>query len=342
MKLDAYGCYTIQSALGAPQKEGYIHVPFASIADGQEIRLWTWDSTGRTVDHFEWLLVPIPGTDHTYYIVSRRSGLPLRVRGNEIVQGLAAQTTTAEKCEQATQWLFEPDETGAMFRIANQLTGHYLAAWDAQTANDTKLSAPESIIEKGKNDQFRLFRLQHVTTLMGDLPKPITKAGPRIPQLKNLHTDLPAQTEPVLREIEAMPFLAINDPIYPPHRQVDISPYYTLALSTLWRKVFDRQLDGIVERETEEITETGLTTLDAQTVASTFSWSVSTEAQVGYKGFGFNASLKVAAKLAGETQKTTQATSERRQGHMFTETILYPAIGKPYRLAKWRPVDRYE
>jgi hypothetical protein len=146
----------------------------------------------------------------------------------------------------------------------------------------------------------------------------------------------------VLREVEVLPFFTVVDPSFPANRQVQVSPYYTLRLSTLWSKVFDRQLDGIVKRETEETTETGLTTVDAQSVMSTFSWSVSAEASAGYKGGGFSASMKLTSKLAGETKRTSETSEEHRQQHQLVESVVYPAIGRPYRLVTWRPVDRYE
>jgi hypothetical protein len=110
----------------------------------------------------------------------------------------------------------------------------------------------------------------------------------------------------------------------------------------LWAKVFDRQLDGIVERETEETAETGLTRMAADSVRATFSQSISATAAVGYKGYGFSASVSVTGKLSAESERTSQQSQTASQAHMFTETILYPAVGKPYRLAKWRPIDRYE
>ena len=75
---------------------------------------------------------------------------------------------------------------------------------------------------------------------------------------------------------------------------------------------------------------------------STFSWPVAAEASAGYKGMGFSASMTLTTKLAGETKRTSQASAEHREQHPFVESILYPAIGHPYRLVSWRPVDRYE
>lgn len=356
--IEGYGCYTIQSALGAPGKDAYIHIPRASLATNEVITLWGYHSRGVDfTDHFEFVLIPVPDTDGTFYLVNHRSGLALQIP-KDVVPAPVTQGTPGEGdpknpaddelFERAAQFVLEPatdPTTGeALYRLANQMTGKYLAAKDGVIGNGTPLVGMPAIDTQQAPDVQRrfLFRLTPVAALMGRVPKPQTVSGPRFPQLDDLNTDLPRDTEPVLREIEVVPFFRISDAAYPAYRQVAVSPYYTLGLSTLWRKVFDRQLDGIVKRETTEATETGLTTFDAQSVASTFSWSVSTEVQAGYKGVGFSASAKVTAKLAGETKRTSESSEEQRQAHRFTETIVYPATGSPYRLVKWRPVDRYE
>ena len=341
MKIVGYGCYTIQSALGAPGQDCYLHVPMAGIDAGRAMAMWGYDARGVDfTDHFEFVLIPTPGLDDTYSVVNRRSGLPLRVRGERVVQGAAPGCSAEEASDQAAEFVFEPVD--GEYRIVSQLTGRYLAPRGFKTANGTELVLVDPVLPSGTDDRVRRFRLTQVAGLMGKVPEPADNPGARFARLKSLDTDLPDQTSPVLREIEVVPFLAVNDPVYPVHRQVQVSPYYTLQMSTLWSKLLDRQLDGIVERETEESSETGLTTLDAESVMSTFSWSVSAEASVGYNKFGFSGSLKLASKLAGETKRTTHSSSEHREQHVFTETIHYPAIGRPYRLVRWRPVDRYE
>ncbi len=347
MKIDAYGCYTIQSALGKPNKDGYLHIPGATLEKNKPITLWGLDTRGvEFTDHFEFALIPVPNTANTYYIVSRRSGLALIALPDRVVQGTPGEGIPNNPSDDAlfefaAQFVFEP--TGdATFAISSQLLGTYLAAKDQKTANGTPLVSVPAIEAHETAKTHKEFRLTRVARLMGTIPAPVAKAGRRFPQLKNLHTELPLDTEPLLREIETVPFFAINDPVYPPYRQVAVSPYYTVSRSTLWSKVFDRQLDGIVERETVDTAETGLSQMAATSVRSTFSKSISTTAKAGYSGFGVSASVSVTGKLAMESERTSQMSTEARQAHMFTETILYPAVGKPYRLAKWRPVDRYE
>jgi hypothetical protein len=341
VNITGYGCYTIQSCLGQLGRDCYIHIPSAGIDAGRVITMWGYDTRGVDfTDHFEFVTIPTPGVDNAFYLVNRRSGLPLRVRGDHVVQGVAVDATEAERTDPGAQWVLEP--TGDEFRIMSLLTGLYLAPRDFKTTDGTGLALVAPVLRPGLDDRVRHFRLSAVDALMGKLPEPVTTKGPRFAKLKGLDTELPDRTAPVLREVEVLPFFVVVDPSYPPSRQVQVSPYYTLRLSTLWSKVYDRQLDGIVERETEETTETGLTTIDAESVMSTFSWSVSAEASAGYKGMGFSASLKLTSKLAGETKRTHEASSEHREQHQFVESILYPAIGQPYRLVTWRPVDRYE
>lgn len=341
MNIEGYGCYTIQSCLGQLGRDCYIHIPGAGIDSGRVITMWGYDTRGVDfTDHFEFVTIPTPGVDNAFYLVNRRSGLPLRARGDHVVQGVAIDATEAERTDPGAQWVLEP--IGDEFRIMSLLTGLYLAPKDFKTTDGTGLALVTAVLRPGVDDRVRRFRLSAVDTLMGKLPEPATSKETRFAKLKGLDTDLPDRTAPALREVEVLPFFVVVDPSYPPNRQVQVSPYYTLRLSTLWSKVFDRQLDGIVERETEETTETGLTTIDAQSVMSTFSWSVSAEASAGYKGMGFSASMKLTTKLAGETKRTSEASAEHREQHQFVESILYPAIGHPYRLVSWRPVDRYE
>ena len=356
MKLQSYGCYTIQSALGAPGEAGYIHIPNASLDMNTTITVWGFDTRGVDfTNHFEFVLIPVPEAENTFYLVNRRSGLALQVvdpktpGGPQIIvqakpgEGKPDDPSDDEVAERAAQFVFERTEDRGVFMIANQSTGTYLSIKDTKTANGTPLIALPAIqAAQGTDEAPRRFRMDLMTSLMGKVPTLSTKTGPRFPRLANLDIDLPGSTPAQLREVDVIPFFAINDAVYPRHRQVEASPYYTLSLSTMWRKVNDRQVDGIVERETVETTETGLTTIDAQSVASTFGWSVALEAQAGVKKFGFSASLKVASKLAGETRKTAESTAQHNEAHTFTETILYPAIGEPYRLVTWRPVDRYE
>lgn len=341
MAIEGYGCYTIQSSLGQPGRDCYIHIPGAGIDAGRVISVWGYDTRGVDfTDHFEFVLIPAAGVDNVFSLVSRRSGLPLRARGDHVTQGVASDTTQTERTDQGAQWVLEPVDDE--FRIMSLLTGNYLAPRDFKTVNGTQLALVAPVLQPGLDDRVRRFRLTKVASLMGIVPPPAKAKGARIARLKDLDTDLPDRTPPVLRELEVLPFFAVVDPAFPANRQVQVSPYYTLRLSTLWSKVFDRQLDGIVKRETEETTETGLTTVDAESVMSTFSWSVSAEASAGYKGGGFSASMKLTSKLAGETKRTSQSSAEHRQQHQLVESVVYPATGRPYRLVTWRPVDRYE
>jgi hypothetical protein len=351
MNLTAYSCHTIQSAAGAPGKDGYLHIPGALLTPGTAITVWGMDTRGVDfTNHFEFVLIPVPESPNTFYLANRRSGLVLQVvpegapQGGRVIQavageGVAGDPADDEAAHRAAQFVFESVD-GEVFRIANQLTGTYLAVAAGKRTNGSPLLAVPAMGAAQPVDKD--FRLTQVADLMSAVPVPATKAGPRIPHPKNLESDLPDSTEPLLRQIDVIPYFMVQDSVFPRHRQVEASPFYTLGLKTLWRRAFDRQLDGVVERETVETTETGLTSIDARSVASTFSWSVSAEASVGYKRFGFSASLKVASKLAGETSKTVSSSEEHRQAHLFTETILYPATGEPYRLIKWRPVDRFE
>jgi hypothetical protein len=287
-------------------------------------------------------LIPVPDAVATFYIFSRRSGLPLRVADASFAGGnVHLGDPNPPLGEQAAQWFFEPvDDT---FRIVSQLTGNYVTEKDARTANGTPVVCMGTLGKVPENDTFRRFRLKLVEQVQQDrVPVVSDVAHGRPPTLDDLTTDLPSSTEAAVREVDVLPFFAVADPMYPRWRQVEVSPFYTLSLATLWRKELDRQLDGIVERETVEATQAGLTSFDAESVESTLSWAVSAEAEAGFKKFGFSARMKVATKLAGETKKTTQSSEERTQARAFTETILYPAIGTPYRLAKWLPIDRYE
>ncbi|MFN8192723.1 MAG: hypothetical protein U0R80_00400 [Nocardioidaceae bacterium] len=341
MNVEAYGCYTIQSSLADPGGDCFIHVPNAGLDPGRVIAMWGYDSRGVDfTDHFEFVAIPAPVVDNVFFLVNRRSGLPLRVRGDHVIQGVAVDSTEAERSEQGAQWVLEPVDDE--FRIMSLLTGFYLSPRDFRTVDGTGLSLVAPVLRAGLDDRVRHFRLGRVASLMGRLPEPVTAKGARFAKLKSIDTELPDRTPALLREVEVLPFFVVVDPSYPPSRQVQVSPYYTLRLSKLWSKVFDRQLDGIVERETEETTETGLTTVDAQSVMSTFSWSVSAEASAGYKGYGVSASMKLTSQLAGETKRTSESSSEHREQHQLVESIVYPAIGQPYRLVSWRPVDRYE
>jgi hypothetical protein len=354
VSLTPYSCITVQSAEAEPGKEAYLHIPGASLDPRTTITVWGFDTRGvHFTNHFEFVLIPAGDTDDTYYLANRRSGLVLQVDQKPspqdwgFIQAVAGQgtpddPTDDQNAHMAAQFVFEPVEgaSGDVYRIANQLTGTYLAIPAGQRSNGTPLVAAPAMGGAMRVDN--TFRVTQVADLMAVVPKPVTKAGPRIPHPKTLESDLPDCTDPLLRDIDVIPYLMVNDPVMPRHRQVEASPYYTLGLKQMWRRVFDRQLDGIVERETVETTETGLTSIDARSVASTFSWSVSAQASASYKSFGFRASLSVSSKLAGETSKTASSSEEHRQEHQFTETILYPATGEPYRLIKWRPVDRYE
>lgn len=340
MQLAPYSYYTVQSAVGKPGGSGYLHVPFARTEE-TDVTLYTWDPKLGNTDHFEWLLIPVPDAVNTYFIFSRRSALPLRVTDATFAGGNVHLGDPAPPLSgQAVQWVFEPvDDT---FRIVNQLTGNYITVQDAKAvANTTPVVCRGTLDRVPEDDAFRRFRLELVESVKQELPA-VSDTAQRPPPLLNIRTDLPTSTEAIIRDVDVLPFFAVSDPMYPRWRQVEVSPFYTLSRATLWKNVFDRQLDGIVERETVETTQTGLTSFDAQSVESTLSWAVSAEAEVGYKSFGFSARMKVAAKLAGETKKTTQSSKERTEAHSLTETTLYPAIGKPYRLAKWFPIDRYE
>ena len=46
MNLTAYSCHTIQSAAGAPGKDGYLHIPGASLTPGTAITVWGMETRG--------------------------------------------------------------------------------------------------------------------------------------------------------------------------------------------------------------------------------------------------------------------------------------------------------
>ena len=76
MTIDNFGYYEVQSVLGETSGSGFWHLKSASRATGLQITVY---SKGDH-DWFHFMFVEA-GEPSTYYIVSRESGLPLRVNG---------------------------------------------------------------------------------------------------------------------------------------------------------------------------------------------------------------------------------------------------------------------
>ena len=343
MNIDSYGCYTIQSCLGQLGRDCYIHIPSAGIDSGRVITMWGYDTRGVDfTDHFEFVTIPTPGVDNAFYLVNRRSGLPLRARGDHVVQGVAVDATEAERTDPGAQWVLEP-LLGDEFRIMSLLTGLYLAPKDFKTTDGTGLALVAAVLRPGVDDRVRHFRRLRRRHPDGQsFPEPAASKKARFATLEGLDTEAARPHAAGAARGGGPALLRGRRPVVPPEPAGPGVAVLHAAAVDPGSRVFDRRLDGIVERETEETTETGLTTIDAQSVMSTFSWSVSAEASAGYKGMGFSASMKLTTKLAGETKRTSETSAEHREQHQFVESILYPAIGHPYRLVTWRPVDRYE
>lgn len=180
VNLTAYGCYAIQSTLGTPGGAGYIHIPNASLDTDTPITLWGYDTRGVDfTNHFEFLLIPVPEAENTFYIVNRRSGLALQVADARtpggpplIVQGKPGEgkpddPSDDELAARASQFVFEPTRERGVFMIANQSTGTYPAAQGAKTANGIPLEALPAIqATKGTDEARRRFRLQLITKMM--------------------------------------------------------------------------------------------------------------------------------------------------------------------------------
>lgn len=342
LKIKKYGFYRVRSILGIEGNSGYWHVGRGSREKGKGITVWAIKPAPPFTNHFEYMFIEAGETD-TYYIVNRRSGLPLYVRGNAdrvpLTQDRYRAASDAEYRFIVSQ---VNGSTGSTFRIKSYPNGNRLLVDNADPKNGKGIFSYAELPEELKHDQFELEWVED-----GLAPEQREDGGALystrgFPRVKSLDDEVGLSTEARLLAEEVVPFLSVNDPGLTPYRQVECSPFYTLRHSLRWDKTRDRLLDGLTKHESQETTTVGMTQMDAASVSSTFSWEVEVTAEAGYEGPGFSASMSVSSKLAGEVAKTRQHSTEKRTDRSFTETITYPGLGHEYRVVTWAVVDVYE
>ena len=338
MTIDNYGYYEVQSVLGETNGSGFWHLPNASRARSLAITVYSKQ------DHewFHFMFVEA-GETSTFYIVSRDSGLPLRVDG---MTDRVALTQDVYRPEHDAQYRFvlSPDQDDeSAVTIETYPSGNRLLVDGASTKNKQGIFAYAALPEERRHHLFRL-------TKVGDAVAPATievadDAATRtrhLPRLERLDQEIDLRTEPVLLEEQIVPCFMVNDPGLAPYRQVEKSPYYRMARLLRWEKLRDRLLDGLTTRKSTETTTVGMTQVDAASVASTFSWSVEVSAEAGYSGAVFSASTSVTSKMAGEVARTRQHSAEHRTDRTFEEEITYPTCDSEYRIVTWAAADVYE
>jgi hypothetical protein len=248
------------------------------------------------------------------------------------------------------RFVLEPaPEAPSSYRIASFPTGNVLLVDGARPENQSRILAyPENVtdLERGH----AAFELTLVERLEG---VPVTAQEQngglptvhQLPQLRRLDQELPASFPadhaPVL-ERQILPFFVVTDPCLARYRQVEESPYYTLEHRRRWDKTLDRQFDGRTERKTTETVVVGMTQLDASSFRSTFNWSVETTLDAKYSGPLWSGSASVTAKVGQEMETTRQQSTERSTNRTRSEEVTYPALGAPYRIVAWVPVDVYQ
>lgn len=364
MSIQDYSYYRIQNVRGAGDEgatTGYLHVPGASMTSGTPLTQWRYSGRGVDfTDHFEFLLIEVEREakeDKTFYIVNRRSGFCLAIDDLENGAPLK-QVAWPPARPMMAQFVLKPVEgLEDCFSIASQYAGTYLVvdttppknkpAFDpTRNRNPIRAYNETALPEANAGDVTQMYFTIELVGAGVPMPKLASDAdGDTRDQLKRINSmsdALPRSTELVLLDFDVVPFFWISDPVYPPHRQVEVTPFYTLRRSRLWHKMYDRELDGVVERASTETMRIGMTTVDAQSFRAAFGFSLETKAEAGGSFLGIGASASVAMRLETEVEMTMQRETTREFERTTEDRITYPSIGHPYRIARWRPIDRYD
>ena len=349
-----YGMYTIQCRLGGDEtvRSGFVHVPGASLLEDVGITQYTYDARGVLfTGHFEWLFIATGEPADTYYIVNRRSGLCLY-----------APWESAEKSPQVRQGRYDVEHDDyfrftlepvhpetSTYKILSFPTGYVLEVAGAKPDNKMAIQvhAEEEItVEKNQWE----FAIEPVADFVPNGPDATGHPEPggvgRPPQIATLDDELPlsfpdrSQARVVDRAF--LPFFAVVDPGLARHQQAEVSPYYTLNHWIRWDKARDRLLDGYTKRTTTETTTVGMTQFEASVVSRTFHWEVEASIEASYNGGAWSGSAKLSSTIGGEITRTNQHSSESRTDQTTTEEVVYPELGRPYRVVTWMPADVYE
>lgn len=371
MAITNYGFYKIRCTFGGTQPAapfaGYLHAPHAR-RDPVEITQWTSDpKRPEPYDehHFHWMLVEADEPAH-YYIVNRRSGLPLMVPvGDSAPQ--VRQDAYSPRCDAQFRFVLEPAGDGPesmMYSMISYFSGFQVGVSPhpkaAPTTNGLGICAfadPQDVDAKG----LATFELQPVPAHTGSADVLRAAKPPRgtavepgagqvsvhqLPKLEALDQELPVsfpeRSTASIAASQMIPFFMVDDPGLAQYRQLQESPYYTLRHWQRWDKVLDRQFDGVSERETTETLVVGMTQFDAASFRETFKWSVEVQAKAGYKAGGFSASLSVTSKVEKAVEETRQQSTERVENRTRSELVRYPSLGHAYRVVTWVPVDVYD
>lgn len=352
-----YGIYTIQCLLGSPTPvdSGYLHVPDASRAPKAPVTQYSWSQRRVTfTDHFEFVLIEDGSSGDSYYIVNRRSGLCLCLPSVKEGERLIQDTYRPDHDKDYRFILepVEPDQTDpkkqGSYRLVSAASGHVLLVDGAIPKNGQAIRAfPEAGIPIER--KHHIFEFTPITTEFVAPPagEPVreesaTRRPPRLTALDQYLPDSVSNGNDVVLDRAIVPFFAVNDPVLACYRQVELSPYYTIEQSLRWDKVSDRTLDGHTTRETQLNTTVGMTQFDASTVRNAFHWSVEASVEASYNGAAWSGSATLSTTIGGEVEKTNQHSAESRVDRSTTETITYPALGHPYRIVTWMPVDVFE
>lgn len=367
MSIQDYAFYRIKNVRSSGEantEKGHVHLPGASMKSGTAITQWDYDNRGvEFTDHFEFLLIEVEreaAGDQSYYIVNRRSGMCLVIDDTADGAPLKQMQWPPMQDEipqpMMAQFVLQPvPGFEDRYRIMSQYAGTYLlveTTTDPPDSNGNPLRAfNEYNLPKANMDELEqlYFTLTHVGAAV-PLPKLEADADgdtrDQLKRVKRMSDALPRATELVLLEYDTIPFFWVNDPVYPAYRQVAVTPYYTLRRSRLWQKMYDKELDGVVERASTETIRIGMTTVDIQSYRSAFKSSTETKggggAKVSFKFFEIGGSGSVAKKLENEVETTIERKLTQEVERTTEDRITYPSVGHPYRIARWRPTDRYE
>jgi hypothetical protein len=332
-------------------------------------------------DQFEFLFIEVeddakpdaagrPNVGKSYYIVNRRSGLSLvvddtrngaplkQVAWPPLADGVNGEGKPIKVAQpMMAQFVLKPVAGyDNRYRIMSQYAGTYLLVDTTNSSADKVPFKPgrngnpvraynESKLPADEGIELALeFTFEHVAAAFAGGKLEADADGDTRDQLKRIMSmsdALPRSTDVVLLEYDSIPYFWVNDPVFPPHRQVELSPYYTLRRSRLWQKMYDRELDGVVTRESTETVRCGMKTTDAYTFRSAFRFSLETSMSMSAKFWGVGMSASVTAKLETEVEMTIERSAERTLEYTTEDKIIYPSVGHPYRIARWRPVDRY-
>jgi hypothetical protein len=305
-------------------------------------------------DHFEFVLIEDGSSGDSYYIVNRRSGLclclPSVVEGERLIQD-----TYRPDHDKAYRFILEPvgpeksdPQERRLYRLVSAASGHVLLVDGAIPKNGQAIRA---FAEAGIpiERKHHIFEFTPVTTEFIAPPpdepareESVTRRPPRLTALDQYLPDSVSNGDGVVLDRATVPFFAVNDPALASYRQVELSPYYTIEQSSRWDKLSDRTLDGQTTRETQLTTTVGMTQFDASTVRNAFNWSVEASVEASYNGAAWSGSATLSTTIGGEVEKTNQHSTESRVDRSTTETITYPALGHPYRIVTWMPVDVFE